>query len=291
MRTLDQDWLATQRAYIYRRTEDRRIQTLPDAVTFIDEVGFAFLWPIKGIEAPNLFHAIAGKERAVPMAHDDPDLSMCWGWKDQSLGSERWYYGKVLRRKATMIAPRLWGAFYALTHNYGDLNDYMEQVLDGKMTHDARLIYEALLHNGPMGTVRLRKTVGLASKEHKSRFEKALVELQTDMKIVPVGITEEGAWRYSFMIDIAMRRYPELPDEARKYGTGEAWHTLIGTYIDAVVIASDKQIKQVFHVFEPTKRELARAVEVLAEQGRIEQVALSGDDGKSGTMWASSAGL
>lgn len=291
MLTLEQDWIAAQRTHIYRRTQERRISTIEAAEAFIHDVGIAFLWPIKGIEAPNLFHAIAGVERPVPMAHDDPDLSKCWTWKDNSLGSQRWYYSKLLRRKATLIAPRLWGAFYALTHNYGDLNDYMERVLDGKMTHEERLIYEAVLKHGPVGTVELRRLAGLASKENKSRFGRALTELQVDMKLLPVRVGDEGAWRYSFVYDIPMRHYPDLVEQAQQVGTAEAWQTLIGAYLDSTVALTTTQVRQMFHVFAPTTRELERTLTTLADAGQIQQATVDGADKKNSTVWVSSKAL
>lgn len=291
MLTLEGDWIAAERDHRYRRTPERRVRTIDDAEAFINEVGFAFLWPIKGVEAPNLFQAIAGRERDVPMAHDDPDNNLCWGWKDQSLGGRRWYYAKLLRRKATLIAPRLWAAFYALTRNYGDLHDYLEQVRDGVMTHEARLIYEALLDLGPLGTVALRKATGMAAEASKTRFERGLVELQIDMKVLPVGVAEEGAWRYSFIYDIPMRRYPELPLQARQIGSAEAWRLLVGAYIDTVIATTTRQIAQIFHIFEPTTRELERALEALAAAGRIEPAHLPGGKASSPAGWVSTAAI
>ncbi len=287
MLTISQDWIATERAERYRRTPERRVKTIDEAERFIDEVGFALFWPIKGVEAPNLFHAIAGRVRDVPNEHDDPDISQCWGWKDQSLGGTRWYYAKLLRRKATLIAPRLQAAFYALTHNYGDLHDYMERVLDGQMTHEARMIYEALLEHGPLNTIDLRRHAGLSSEVSKSRFERGLVELQIDMKVLPVGVAEAGAWRYSFIYDIPMRRYPDLPQQARAIGTGEAWRTLIGQHVDNAVAATTREIGQLFHIFEPTARELERALEALVQAGRIEAARVEG--GRN--VWVSTRAL
>ncbi len=272
MLAIDRDWIAAERSQVYRRTPERRLTAIEEAEAFIDEVGLAFLWPIKGIEAPNLFHAIAGRERDVPMAHDDPENSLCWSWKDSALGSRRWYYAKLLRRRATLVAPRLWGACYALTRNYGDLHDYMELVQDGVMTREERLIYEALLEQGPLGTVALRKAIGMAAESSKSRFERALVDLQVDMKVVPIGVAEEGAWHYSFIYDIPMRHYPELPALARQVSTHQAWRDLIGAYIDGAVAVTARQIARFFHIFQPTERDLERALEALAAAGRIEQV-------------------
>ena len=116
-------WIAERREARYRRTPERRIQTIDQARAFVDDVGFCFFWPIKDIEMPNLFHAIAGQVRPVPMAHNDPDLSKSWGWKDRSLGRRWWYYGKLLRRRATLISLDVLPFFYASSGNYGGLDD------------------------------------------------------------------------------------------------------------------------------------------------------------------------
>ena len=284
MLTLSPDWIAAERARRYRRRMDLRVQTLDAAIGFLEDVGFALFWPIKGVEAPSLFDAVAGRVRAISSEHDDPDISLTWGWKDELLGKGYWYYAHLLRRKATLIAPRLWGAFYALTRNYGDLHDYQEQVRDGIMTHEARQIYEALLEHGPLNTVELRRQAQLSARESKSRFDRGLLDLQIDMKALPVGIAEAGAWRYSFVYDIPMRHYPDLVSQARAVGTAEAWQILIGQHLDNVVAATPRQIGQMFHVFAPTPREIERALTALAEAGRIEAAEIENGGGE---VWVS----
>lgn len=285
--TITQGWLEAQRTRRYRRRMDLRVTTIEEGQRFIDDVGFAFFWPIKGIEAPSLFDAVAGRVRELSSAHDDPDISTTWSWKDQSLGGERWYYAKLLRRRATMIAPRLMATFYALTNNYGDLMDYLEQVRDEVMTHEARVIYEALLEHGPLNTVELRRLAGLSSQESKSRFERGLVELQVDMKALPVGVAEAGAWDYSFIYDIPMRHYPQLPQEARGISRGQAWETLIGQYIDNAVAVTTGQVARLFHVFEPSARQLERSLAALVERDVIRAARLEG----GAEVWVSARAL
>ncbi len=285
--TLTQDWIAARRNERYRRRMDLRLTEIDQAERFIDDVGFAFFWPIKGIEAPSLFDAIAGRVRALSSEHDDPDISTSWSWKDQSLGGTRWYYAKLLRRRATLIAPRLWAAFYALTPNYGDLYDYQEMVQDGTMTHEARLIYEALLEHGALNTVELRRQSGMTAEGSKTRFERGLTELQVWMKILPVGVAEAGAWNYSFAYDLTLRHYPELPLQARQIGTAQAWEMLIGQYVENAIAVTQKQIGQLFHVFEPTPREIERALKTLEGQGRVRAVEAE----KVGAVWASCRAL
>jgi len=151
---MDLDAVRSAREHNYRRTPGRRLRTVEDARAFVEEVGFCHFWPIKGIEMPNLFHAIAGRVRPVPDEHGNPDISKCWGWKDSALGKKWWYYGKLLRRRATLVSLEMLPYFYALSENFGDLDDYLQEYRAGMMTAEAKAIYEAILEHGPLDIVR-----------------------------------------------------------------------------------------------------------------------------------------
>ncbi len=262
-------WIAERREARYRRTPERRIQTIDQARAFVDDVGFCFFWPIKDIEMPNLFHAIAGRVRPVPMAHNDPDLSKSWGWKDRSLGQRWWYYGKMLRRRATLISLDMLPFFYASSGNYGELDDYLEEYRSGTMTAEAKRVYEALLTHGPLDTVRLRREAQMAADKPKSRFERALVELQVGLKVLPIGVAEAGAWRYAFIYEIVPRHYPDLPEAARQISLGKARRVLVAQYLDNVIAADRRMIGLVFHVLGWTAADLDRAITALLDEGVV----------------------
>jgi len=265
-----------QREFNYRRIPGRRLRTVEEARAFVEGVGFCHFWPIKGAELPNLFHAIAGRVRPVPMEHDDPDISKCWGWKDQALDKKWWYYGKFLRRRATLISLTQLPYFYALSGNYGSLDDYLQEYEDGLMTAEAKAIYEALLEHGPLDTVRLRKEARMSAESAKSRFDRALVELQVGLKVLPIGVAEAGAWRYAFVYEIVQRHFPDLPRQARPIGRGEARRLLVSRYLDNVVAADRKMVAKVFHVLRWTPTELNRTIAVLLGEGAIQEVQVKG---------------
>jgi hypothetical protein len=102
MPTLDLKKLNSHRTKTYRLSTSSRVSSPGAARQFIDERGFIYFWPIKGIELPSLWTAVAGN-RVVADKHDDPG-HITWGWKDNALGKKTWYYAKVLRKKATMIS-------------------------------------------------------------------------------------------------------------------------------------------------------------------------------------------
>jgi len=271
MDRITREWISDQRARRYRRTAALRVQTPEEARAFVDDVGFCHFWPIKGIEMPSLFHAIAGRVRAVPNAHNDPDLSRCWGWKDRSLGQKWWYYGKLLRRRATLISLDMLSTFYACSPNYGDLDDYVEEYRDGKLTMEAKQIYEALLEHGPLNTVRLRREARMAAQSAKSRFERALVELQVGLKVLPVGVAEAGAWRYAFVYEIVQRHFPALSEKARQIKRSQARRTLVLQYLENVVAADRAMIRKVFHVLDWTTAELERTIDALLGEGVVRE--------------------
>ena len=102
-----------------------------------------------------------------------------------------WYYGKILRRKATMISLEIAPYFYALSENYGSPEeDYLIAYHEGRLTQSAKQIYETLVDNGALNTIDLRRRQTRQRKE--SEFNKGLEQLQSDFKILPIGVSDGG---------------------------------------------------------------------------------------------------
>jgi len=229
-------------------------------------------WPIKGVIMPSLWAAVAG-DRPVPNAHDDPG-HVTWGWKDAALGKQWWYYAKVLRKKATLIALRLAPYFYALSENFGSPEeDYLDQYRHGLLTLEAKTVYETLLREGPLSTVALRKATNLTAATATSPFNRALDTLQADFKILPVGVAEAGAWRYAFVYDCVHRHYPALPEQARAIGISEAQRVLLEHYICSVGAAEERDVRK---VFQWAPADITQALKALVETDVIRPVQVAG---------------
>jgi hypothetical protein len=271
--------LLRQREWNYHRTPERRLSTPSDAQAFVAEVGFCHFWPIAGAELPNLFHAIAGCVRAVPHAHDDPDIGTSWGWKDDSLDKRWWYYGKLLRRRATLVSLDVLPLFYACSDNFGELSDYEQEYADGLMTAEAHAVYEALLKHGPLDAVRLRREAHVAANSARSRFDRALVELQVSLKVLPVGVAQAGAWDYAFIYELLPRHFPQLAEQARAIKRSDARRMLVQRYLENVVCADRKAVGRVFDVLRWTPIELERTLASLVEAGSVVEAELEGLSG------------
>lgn len=264
METLPYELILDYRAQTYRLRPGSQLKTADEAVEYANQRGFIFFWPIVGATLPSLWSAVAG-DRPVADAHDDPG-HVTWGWKDSLVGSSAWYYAKVLRKKATIISMQAAPHFYALSENYGSPDeDYLIQYEQGRMTQEARAVYEAVLTKGPLDTIALRKEARLSSPESESRFNKALADLQADFKLAPVQVTQAGAWRYAFAYDIVARHYPELPEAARFIGELDARQTLLELYLQSVGAA---RLREIIFVMGWKAHETAAAIDQLAVAGR-----------------------
>jgi hypothetical protein len=266
MPMLDLKKLSSHRARTYHLSPFRRVRTQRAARAFVKERGFIYFWPIKGIELPSLWMAVAGN-RTVADKHDDPG-HITWGWKDNALGKKVWYYAKILRKKATMISLDVAPYFYALSENYGSPEeDYLLAYEEGRLSQSAKQVYEALLNEGPLHTIDLRSASKLLNAKD-SEFNKALEVLQSDFKILPTGVARAGAWKYAFIYDVVPRHFPDLPERARHISEGEARAKLMELYFNSVGAAQEGDAAKLFG----WRRELiARTINSLVEQRKLIQ--------------------
>jgi len=277
MPTLSQQHLQEYQDKTFRRLPGLHLHSADEAVAYVNERGFIYFWPITGIHLPSLWTAAAG-DRPVADQHDDPG-HVTWGWKDGMLGQRRWYYAKVLRKKATLISLEFAPHFYALSENYGSPEeDYLTLYEQGRLTQEARQVYETLLQEGPLDTVALRKAARLTSRESDSRFNRAITDLQADFKVMPIGVARAGAWNYAFIYEITARYHPELLDQAQQIGENQARQTLAELYFRSMGAATQRDLIRLFG-WRPAQA--VRSVDALVQTGvMVDGVEVEGQSGE-----------
>ena len=244
-----------------------KINSPLEAINFINARGFIFFWPIKGIDLPSLWVAAAG-DRPVPDEHDDPGHKT-WGWKDDGLGKRLWYYAKILKHKGTFISIGTIPYFYALSPNYGEPDrDYLLQYQEGTLPSECKQVFEALMKEGPLDTISLRKAARIASAGSETRFAKALDQLQGELKILPVGTAEVGAWKYAYVYELTHRHFPDLPAIAGPISEREARQKLVQLYLVSVGASPVSNIRRLLGWTQP---EVDKCVIDLVNSGVIVQ--------------------
>ena len=245
--TLTRDALQAARAERYRRRPHLRVRSEAEALEFLNDVGLSLLFSAKDVELPSLWGALCGEDRPLPNHHDDRELGLAWNWKDSLPVAGKILYGKFLRKKPVFVSLDLAPFLYALSPNYGEpAEDYLQDYLDGRLSVEAKQVYEALLAQGALPTSRLRREAGLGGKRNASRFERALAELQMDMRITKVAISDANRWGYCYVYDLLPRHFHSVVEAAREITGRQAREMILLRYLRTVVAATSDQVARLF---------------------------------------------
>lgn len=266
---LTREDLEAARAERYRQRLDLRVRTEEEALEFLDRVGLCLLFSAKDLELPSLWGAICGQDRPVPVQHNDYELGLAWRWKDTLPISKRVLYGKFLHKRPVFVSLELAPHLYALSPNYGDpAEDYMLDYSEGRLSIESKQVYEVLLQQGALPTSQLRREAGLGGKANVGRFDRALTELQMDLRIVKVAISDANRWGYCYVYDLLPRHLPQVVEAARAISGRQAQEQLLHRYLQTVVAATPQQIARLFGW---SLEEIEQTADHLAERGELRQ--------------------
>ncbi len=260
--------LQALRSATFHWSERARLKDAAAIRKFVDARGVCMLFPVQTMDMPNVYQAVAGFQKDMTAKHDDHAISLTWNTKDSALDKRWWYYGKLLRAKATLVALDLLPSFYALSENFGnDEEDYLTEYQAGTLSAEAKNIYEALLKHGALHAIELKRRANLYGDESKGRFDKALNDLQTGLKVMPVGVAEAGAWRYAFVYQIVSRWLPDVPAQAEKISRQQARVSILRRHLANVFYCTPRDAGRIFGW---SAKETAAAFASLVEQGEAE---------------------
>jgi len=173
--------------------EENILATEHEALGFVDKYGLVTLFPIRGFSFPNLYQAIAGKDR-------NEKFDRTWQWADNLAQKKRIYYGKFVCKQVTLISLEVFPYVYRLNKR-NDFNDV------------SRAILEFLGQHGATSTTNLRKQLQLAGRKKKSTFVKSMDELQLGFAISVVDRAKTAQMTYTW--DLLERWMPkELLEKA-----------------------------------------------------------------------------
>ncbi|MGQ4913776.1 MAG: AlkZ-related protein [Candidatus Asgardarchaeia archaeon] len=158
------------------------IQTVEDALEFVNKYGCVTLFPLKRLEFPNLFSAIKGTT--------EYKFSKAWLFADTLALDKKIHYVKYISNKITLISLDLLPCFYNL---FGR---------DFKPTSPIQIaILNHLSEEGITSTKALRKELQITSVYESKEFSKAIGILWSNFKIAVAGKTEEPIIVYWDLIE------------------------------------------------------------------------------------------
>jgi hypothetical protein len=202
--------IEVHRDRMWRRDPENRVEDVYTAERFIEDVGFCEALTDSRRPGPSLYVAVCGRRDAhMPRnVQKDPESRLAWTIKDEVMSRGKCFYGKILRGRSTFVAPRLIPFFNAL---WGVPRKMEKQVL----SEDAQVILKIMRREWEMATRDLRKESGIGER---TRFDKAMTQLQKALKIIPTEVLYEPTFTYIWSIPEA--RFPEQVARAYLVGAG-----------------------------------------------------------------------
>jgi len=180
-----------------------------EALAFVNECGFCTWGPVPRLSFPNLAEAMGETATSV--------LDRTWSWKDDLHFAQQLYYGKIIAGQPSFLAPDYLPDFIAALAGRGleHERDVTRLYFDGRLSGEAKTIYDWLLDHPAQPTRELRRGTKLGDPSKKLATERALVELQRRLLVCKVDLTGRTRGTYSYVWDLSERFWPHAFVDAR----------------------------------------------------------------------------
>ncbi|HEX5505343.1 MAG TPA: hypothetical protein VFW96_22185 [Thermomicrobiales bacterium] len=259
----------------WRQTPDNRLAGPDEAVSFIERVGVATLYPVSP-EIPDLFHAYVGDPAApTDSGHDTPSgevYSWRWalGWREAAC------YVALVRSRPTWVS---WPLLPAILRLRGEPRPVAELYAAGELSADAWRVARALAEaGGVLGTGELRRAAGFPTgKAERAVYLKAVAELDARRLLAKVFAAQDTEMRHA----LVGARYPREVAAAGRLTREEALEQFLLVYLPPAVYAAPAALAR--HLGLP-EAELRASLARLAGAGRAVATPLPGRRG-DGYVW------
>lgn len=172
----------------------RRIGSIERAATFVDDVGFASLFPTPRLLAPSLWEAVAGEDMEPFTGGMGANEQKVWAWKDELPRRCLSWYGAFLSGRGSFVSPLLLKALYPAN---GDIDDHETLPLSAAAHEIARA-----LAGEPLPSAALRVLIG-----DRNRYQRAIVELQRQLLVTTAGVQQNRNGWPSTLLELTCHRF------------------------------------------------------------------------------------
>jgi hypothetical protein len=183
----------------WRREEALKVENVLDVERMIEDLGFCLTLTDARTDLPSVYIAVCGRRDAhTPRnVQKDYECSFAWTLKDEVMRRGRFFYGKLCKGRSMFVAPRLVPFFNAV---WGVPKAKEKEILSA----EANKILKVLRKEWEMGTADLRAETKI---ENRSKFTRAIDELQRVMKVIPSEVLYAPKFTYIWTLPEA--RFPK----------------------------------------------------------------------------------
>jgi hypothetical protein len=236
----------------------RHLGRIDRVARFIDDVGFALLFPTNGVELPSLWEAASDRPlRDAVEAWGGSDIDRVWRWKDELPRRGLAWYGAFVRGRKSFLSPSLLADLYPRSGRPDDLAEV-------ELSPNAHRIARILLLDGPQSTAVLREALDVHGRAAGERFSRAVGELGRALVVTNFGTQDEGTGWPSAVLELTARAFtiPHRRDrDACRLRAARS-------FLDTMVFAQPYHLGNAFHWGAGAARE---AFEELVSRGDAER--------------------
>ncbi|HEY7399645.1 MAG TPA: hypothetical protein VH989_01985 [Actinomycetota bacterium] len=224
---------------------------------FIDDVGFALLFPKANVEVPTLWDATSDRPLRDVTDWNDADISRVWRWKDELPRRKLAWYGEFVRGRTSFLSPAMVADLYPREGKPDDFGD-------AGLSDSAYRIARILLRSGPQSKAALREALDIEGPGGTERFNRAVGELGRALVVTGFGTQEEGNGWPSGVLELTVRVF-RIPKQRNE---DEARLRVARRFLDTMVFAQPYHLGNSFHWGAKAARE---AFERLVAAGEAER--------------------
>ncbi|MEW6060077.1 MAG: hypothetical protein AB1551_08080 [Actinomycetota bacterium] len=178
----------------------RKISSAERAAAFVEDVGFALLFPNKGVSLPTLLE-VATDQPIEDLGWDwGPDAERLWAWKDEMPRRGLAWYARFLRGRPSFLSP---GLLADLHPRSGRSDDFEDAKLSGNALRIARMLFRS----GPQSTAALREALGIEGRKAGEAFNRCLTELGRQLVITHYGVEDQGVGWPTPVLELTARAF------------------------------------------------------------------------------------
>jgi hypothetical protein len=231
------------------------IRTIRGAVSWIDRVGLATIFPIDDLVLPSLWEAVAGTQEITWSSRDEegrfldfsPEFGRVWRWKDELPERRLVCVGKHVRGRSALVSLRVLPALYAARPEPEEPAPLEQAVID------------FLTEHGPCSTADLPDLVGYDRKP----VARAVDRLQRRLVLTGAGAQERSQGWPAVIVDLLARRYA---DQLRRRPERDAAQSQLAE----LVLRSAREVSaaDLAAVIGSTRKQAGAALDRLVGEGR-----------------------
>jgi hypothetical protein len=222
----------------------RRIGSIERAAAFVDDVGFALLFPAPRAAVPSLWEAVAGEDDEPFGSGMGTNEQRVWTWKDELPRRGLAWYGAYLGGRGSFLAPDLLNALYP---GAGHPSDHQSLELSPAAHEIAKAIAAE-----PLPSATLRALIG-----DRSRYQRAITELQRNLLVTTAGVEDTGSGWPAALIALTCDQF--------EVGGGTDHARATQRFLDTMLVTTPAELARTFRW--PTAQARAHLNE-LVDDGR-----------------------